>query len=167
MKAAPSSETFSERAHQNREIVYFLQPPETHSFNLYHDYTEERPGVGAYVNIVRTGSKASNPSARNLDTGASIPAQFVKGLAILKDSPDEKGVTGFEAGAYDALHVAVAAAKLGGTTRDGVLKGFQQLKDVPSVVYGTITLDQTTRRVQSPQLTPTILKGGAWAAYNG
>jgi branched-chain amino acid transport system substrate-binding protein len=81
--------------------------------------------------------------------------------------PEEKVVTGFEAGAYDALNVAVAAAKLGGTTRDGILKGFQEVKDVPSVVYGTITFDQATRRVQSPQLTPTILKGGAWAAYQG
>ena len=33
-----------ERAHQNREIVYFLQQPETHAFDLYHDYTESRVG---------------------------------------------------------------------------------------------------------------------------
>jgi branched-chain amino acid transport system substrate-binding protein len=76
-------------------------------------------------------------------------------------------VTGFEAGAYDALNVAVAAAKLGGTTRAGILTGFKELKNVPSVVYGTITFNQTTRRVQSPALTPTILKGGKWVAYNG
>ncbi len=30
----------SERAHQDRDIVYFLQQPETHAFSLYHDYTE-------------------------------------------------------------------------------------------------------------------------------
>jgi branched-chain amino acid transport system substrate-binding protein len=35
------------------------------------------------------------------------------------------------------------------------------------VVYGKITFDQATRRVASPQLTPTILKGGTWVAYNG
>jgi branched-chain amino acid transport system substrate-binding protein len=63
--------------------------------------------------------------------------------------------------------VAVAAAKLGGTTRDGILKGFQQVKDVPSVVYGTITFDTTTRRVASPKLTPTILTGGKWVEYKG
>jgi branched-chain amino acid transport system substrate-binding protein len=76
-------------------------------------------------------------------------------------------VTGFEAGAYDALHVAVEAAKLGGTTRDGVLKGFAQVKEVPSVVYGKITFDTKTRRVASPQLTPTILTGGKWVEYKG
>ena len=36
---------FRERAFQNREIVYYLQQPETHSFRLYHDYTETRIGV--------------------------------------------------------------------------------------------------------------------------
>src|SRR6185295_1288135 len=38
-------ERLSERAHQDRDIVYFLQQPETHAFALYHDYTESRPGI--------------------------------------------------------------------------------------------------------------------------
>lgn len=61
-----------ERAHQNREIVYFLQQPETHKFDLYHDYTESRPGTSTYLNVVRSGSTVENPSARNLDTGEPI-----------------------------------------------------------------------------------------------
>ena len=77
-------EKFGERARQTRDIVYFLQPPETHAFDLYHDYTEERPGVGTYVNVVRTGSTASNPRARNLDTGEKIPAEHLKGAEIAK-----------------------------------------------------------------------------------
>lgn len=95
LKAAPTSLAASlvERAYQNREIVYFLQPPETHSFDLYHDYTETRPGVGTYVNIVRAGSRASKPSARNLDTGAPLRWEMLKGDAILKVSPAEAGVT--------------------------------------------------------------------------
>jgi branched-chain amino acid transport system substrate-binding protein len=87
--------------------------------------------------------------------------------AFKKKYPNETAVTGFEAGAYDALNVAVAAAKAGGVTREGILKGFPQVKDVPSVVYGKITFDPSTRRVQSPQLTPTILKDGKWVVYNG
>src|SRR5689334_21018904 len=35
----------SERAHQDRDIVYFLQSPETNAFSLYHDYTEAREGT--------------------------------------------------------------------------------------------------------------------------
>ncbi|VXA92235.1 conserved exported hypothetical protein [Microbacterium sp. 8M] len=87
---------------------------------------------------------------------------FVK--AFKKKYPEEKEVTLFEAGAYDALHVAVAAAKKGGTDRAGILKGFQEIQDVPSVVYGKLSFDKDTRRPASPQLTPTVLKNGAWVA---
>jgi len=38
--------------------------------------------VSRYINVVRTGSAASNPSARNLDTGEAIPAQILKGKEI-------------------------------------------------------------------------------------
>ena len=72
----------SERARQDREIVYFLQPPETHAFDLYHDYTESRAGVDNYLNIVRGGSKASNPSAVILDTGEKLRVETLKGDAI-------------------------------------------------------------------------------------
>ena len=82
-----------ERAHQNRKIVYFLQQPETHAFELYHDYTESRAGTGTYVNIVRTGSTASKPSARNLDTGEELSWKLLKGADISAAAPDESGVT--------------------------------------------------------------------------
>lgn len=73
-----------ERAHQNRKIVYFLQQPETHAFDLYHDYTESRPGTSTYINEVRGGSTVSKPSARNLDTGEELKWEVVKGGAITK-----------------------------------------------------------------------------------
>ncbi|NAS30817.1 hypothetical protein GTQ40_07530 [Flavobacteriaceae bacterium R38] len=72
----------NERAFQDREIVYFMQQPETHSFRLYHDYTEKRPGIDKYVNIVRPGSKASNPSAKILDTGENLKVETLRGSAI-------------------------------------------------------------------------------------
>ena len=87
---APSEEDrLVERAHQDREIVYFLQQPETHAFDLYHDYTESRPGVGRYLNVVRKGSIASNPSARNLDTGETLAVEAVKGDALPKTGTPE------------------------------------------------------------------------------
>ena len=61
-----------ERAHQTREIVYELRQPETHAFDLYHDYTETQAGVDRYLNVVRAGSAVSNPRAVNLDTGAEL-----------------------------------------------------------------------------------------------
>jgi hypothetical protein len=75
-------ERLSERAHQDRDIVYFLQQPETHSFGLYHDYTESRPGVNRYLNVVREGSKASNPSAYVLDTGEKLTTRVMTGAEM-------------------------------------------------------------------------------------
>ena len=72
-----------ERAHQDRDIVYFLQQPEMHSFSLYHDYTESRPGVSAYANVVREGSKASDPSAYVVDTGEQLPTRLMTGAEMI------------------------------------------------------------------------------------
>ena len=77
-----------ERAHQDRDIVYFLQQPETHSFDLYHDYTESRPGTDKYVNVVRKGSRASKPSARILDTGEKLSVETLRGEEITRAAVD-------------------------------------------------------------------------------
>jgi len=76
-------ERFSERAHQDRDIVYFLQPPETHAFRLYHDYTESRPGVDKYLNVVREGSAVSDPSAYVLDTGEKLSTKLLTGAELV------------------------------------------------------------------------------------
>ncbi|HEV2568648.1 hypothetical protein [Sphingomonas sp.] len=91
--APPASlaDRLQERASQSREIVYYLGEPETHSFDLTHDYTETRPGVSVYTNIVRAGSRVTNPSALDLDTGERLSAETLKGAAIAKaggDAPD-------------------------------------------------------------------------------
>jgi hypothetical protein len=75
-------ERLSERAHQDRDIVYFLQQPETHAFSLYHDYTESRPGVDKYLNIVREGSTVSDPSAYILDTGDKLSTRLLTGAEL-------------------------------------------------------------------------------------
>ncbi len=81
----------SERAHQDRDIVYFLQQPETHAFSLYHDYTESRPGIDKYLNVVREGSTVSDPSAYILDTGEKLATRLMTGaeLAAAKIEVDE------------------------------------------------------------------------------
>jgi hypothetical protein len=75
-------ERLAERAHQDRDIVYFLQQPETHAFSLYHDYTESRPGVNGYANVVRQGSVASHPAAMILDTGEQLKAREMSGAEL-------------------------------------------------------------------------------------
>ena len=87
------AERLGERAHQDREIIYFLQQPETHAFDLYHDYTESRAGTSTYVNVVRAGSTVSNPRARDLDTGEELRFEVVKGDAITRAGLDVPNVT--------------------------------------------------------------------------
>ncbi len=73
----------TERAYLDRDIVYFLQQPETHSFSLYHDYTEKRAGVNGYANVVREGSVASHPAAYVLDTGEQLKATEMSGAEMV------------------------------------------------------------------------------------
>jgi hypothetical protein len=82
-----------ERARQNREIVYFLQQPETHAFDLYHDYTESRAGTSTYLNIVRAGSTVSNPRAKNLDTGEDLKWEIHRDTVVFKFAPVKQGET--------------------------------------------------------------------------
>ena len=87
--AQPRPDTrLTERAHQDRDIVYFLQQPETHSFDLYHDYTESREGTDKYLNVVRKGSRSAKPSARILDTGDVLKAETLRGDEITRAKLD-------------------------------------------------------------------------------
>jgi hypothetical protein len=78
----PERARLSERAHQDRDIVYFLEAPESGAFRLHHDYTESREGMDRYLNIVRTGSKVSRPSGRILDTGEAVKVEVLTGARM-------------------------------------------------------------------------------------
>lgn len=104
----------TERASQDREIVYFLKEPETHAFSLYHDYTERRPGVDKYVNVVRAGSTVSDPSARNLDTGEALKVETLTGEAIATAGIDIGGSVSAES---EAVVIRFPAVKPGHSVR--------------------------------------------------
>jgi hypothetical protein len=92
-KGPTEKERLSERAYQDRDIVYFLQEPETNAFRLSHDYTETRAGTDKYLNVVRTGSKVSEPSGRILDTGEAMKVDVLTGAKMKEagmDAGDEK-----------------------------------------------------------------------------
>ena len=107
------AERLGERAHQDREIIYFLQQPGTHAFDLYHDYTESRAGTSTYVNVVRAGSTVSNPRARDLDTGEELRFEVVKGGAITRAGLDVPNVTP----ATEVVVFRFAPVPAGGSTR--------------------------------------------------
>jgi hypothetical protein len=81
----------SERARQDRDIVYFLQEPSTSAFSLYHDYTESREGTDKYLNVVRTGSTVSNTSGKVLDTGEVLKAETLTGAQMKAAGIDPGG----------------------------------------------------------------------------
>ncbi len=85
---ASQAARLAERAHQDREIVYFLNDPATSSFSLYHDYTEARAGVQHYFNIVRPGSRVSSPSALLLDTGDALQVETLTGAELARRQLD-------------------------------------------------------------------------------
>src|SRR6185369_5928974 len=78
----------TERAFQDREIVYFLKEPDTHAFSLYHDYTASREGEHQYVNVVRAGSTVSEPSALVLDTGEVLKTRTLTGADVTREKID-------------------------------------------------------------------------------
>jgi hypothetical protein len=86
--SAALASRLAERALQTRDIVYFLRQPETHAFDLYHDYTETREGADQYINVVRGGSRVSNPSAYIMDTGETLTTRFLKGDEVTRSGLD-------------------------------------------------------------------------------
>ncbi len=71
-----------ERANQDREILYELPEPPSHPFRITHDYTERREGVKHYFNVVRTGSRVSDPESIDLDSGENLKWETLTGKQI-------------------------------------------------------------------------------------
>jgi len=69
----------TERAYQDREILYELEAPESHAFRIAHDYTVRRTGEKYYFNVVRAGSHVSDPESIDLDTGEKLKAEIISG----------------------------------------------------------------------------------------
>ena len=70
---------FTERAYQDREILYELQAPETHAFRITHDYTVRSVGEKYYFNVVRAGSHVTDPESIDLDSGDSLKWETIDG----------------------------------------------------------------------------------------
>lgn len=73
------NQAFTERGYQDREILYELQPPETHAFRITHDYTVRNAGEKYYFNVVRAGSHVSDPESIDLDSGETLKWETIDG----------------------------------------------------------------------------------------
>ena len=70
------------RAEQDREITYWLLPPETHQFRISHDFNVTRPGQSSVHSFVRKGSVVSTSEIYNLDTGEKLATHQVTGKSV-------------------------------------------------------------------------------------
>lgn len=71
-----------DRAHQDREAIFRLLAPDAHAFEIEHDYTETRVGVGHYVEILASGANVARPTVRNLDTGETLTMEAITGREL-------------------------------------------------------------------------------------
>lgn len=78
-RALAQNSAFTERAYQDREILYELQAPETHAFRITHDYTVRNAGEKYYFNVVRAGSHVTDPESIDLDSGESLKWETIDG----------------------------------------------------------------------------------------
>ena len=78
------------------------------------------------------------------------------------------GTPGFYAArGYDAMMLLAAVMRQFGATRTGIHDGLAKVKDVPSVLFGTVQFDPETRRVRHPASIDLIVRGGAFALWDG
>ena len=73
----------------------------------------------------------------------------------------------FSAGAYDTVVLWSKLVEGWGATREGMEKGLTEIRDVPSVIYGTATFDQATRRVQGASYKRLVVKNGQFTLWDG
>ena len=78
------------------------------------------------------------------------------------------GEPGFYAArGYDAMTLAAAVPRQDGTTRQAVHDGLARVRDVPSVLFGTVQFDPATRRVRHPASVDLVVRDGAFVLRDG
>jgi hypothetical protein len=82
--SAQTQNPLTERAYQDREILYELQSPESHAFRITHDYTVRKAGEQYYFNVVRAGSHVTNPESIDLDTGQKLKWEIISGKQAIE-----------------------------------------------------------------------------------
>ncbi|MFB7721836.1 ABC transporter substrate-binding protein [Nocardia sp. NPDC056100] len=92
------------------------------------------------------------------DTSPKVQDFVTKFKAKFNTDPGD-----FNVYAYDAINVLVKAAKHGGATREGILKGLREVKDFDGIGLGnSFAFDQQTRRPSGVKPIELLLKNGSF-----
>lgn len=148
---AQSPARVSERAYQDREILYELQAPETHAFRITHDYTERKPGEKYYFNVVRAGAHVSDPESIDLDSGQKLKCEILSGKQVKARgmSPEEAIVDETE---VIVTHLAQPVAK-GSTNRIRLKETYTDPKSL-FLQGGELVWDRTFGRPRNMVVLP-------------
>ncbi len=73
----------------------------------------------------------------------------------------------FSAGAYDTMVLFAALCERYGTTREAMQTGLTEIRDVPSVIYGKVSFDPKTRRVQGANYKLLLVRDGKFTVWGG
>jgi branched-chain amino acid transport system substrate-binding protein len=71
----------------------------------------------------------------------------------------------YSARAYDAMVVATTVMQQFGTTRQDIHDGLAKVRNIPSVLYGSLTFDPATRRVSHPSSVDLVVRDGQFVVW--
>jgi len=132
--------------------------------------------MGLHQPFVATGSVYSpkflelgGPAVEGVYTNANffpddprpVVQRFVAGFrAMFGTDPGS-----YNARAYDAMVIATTVMRQYGADRQAIHDGLAKLRDVPSVLFGTVTFDPATRRVSHPSSVDLVVRDGRFAVW--
>jgi branched-chain amino acid transport system substrate-binding protein len=73
----------------------------------------------------------------------------------------------FAAYAYDTIILMAEVLRKSGIERAAIKDGLARIENVPSVIFGTVKFDSSTRRVAYPKIVLLQVKGGQFAMWDG
>jgi branched-chain amino acid transport system substrate-binding protein len=73
----------------------------------------------------------------------------------------------FNAYSYDAMNVAAAVLKIGGTDRRSIRDAFAKVRDVSTVIFGPATFDVESRRVKGAMNAELVVRKGQFTLWDG
>jgi branched-chain amino acid transport system substrate-binding protein len=73
----------------------------------------------------------------------------------------------FNAYSYDAMNVAAAVLKIGGTDRRAIRDAFAKVHDVSTVIFGPATFDVESRRVKGAMNAELVVRKGQFTLWDG
>jgi len=117
--------------------------------------------------LLELGGDAVNGIYTQANFFPDDPRPQVQAFVKLFEAKYNREPDNFNATAYDTFVLIGALIKQFGATREGIHEGLAKIKDVPSVVYGSITFDPQTRRVSGARYERLVVRDGKFSLWDG